>query len=128
MELLLDTNALLWALAGDDRLGGATLHIRDRRNRVYASAVSAWEIAIKAGLGRLTLPPNIGTWLPSELAHAHFTPLPISIDHALGVERLPRHHSDPFDRLLIAQAIHETLAIVTSDALFDSYDVRVLRC
>ena len=128
MNLLLDTNALLWALAGDGRLGQAAETIADRRNRVYVSAASAWEIAIKAGLGKLRVPPNVATWLPTELAAAHFTPLPIGIIHAVHVESLPRHHSDPFDRLLIAQALQEKLMIVTGDPQFESYDVRLIRC
>jgi PIN domain nuclease of toxin-antitoxin system len=128
MRLLLDTSALLWALAGDRRLGKARTAVADRRNRVFVSAASAWEIAIKVGLGKLQVPPDVTSWLPSELAAAQMTPLPIVLDHACAVENLPRHHTDPFDRLLIAQALHEDLMIVTGDAQFSRYGVRVLLC
>jgi PIN domain nuclease of toxin-antitoxin system len=128
MDLLLDTNALLWALSGNERLGQASETIEDRRNRVFVSAVSAWEIAIKVGLGKLNVPPGVSSWLPSELVSAQFTVLPISLIHALTVETLPNHHADPFDRLLIAQATCETLVIVTGDAHFESYNVQLIRC
>ena len=129
MNLLLDTSALLWWLAGSNRLGQrARDAIADPKNRVYLSAASAWEIAIKVGLGKLEVLPDLASWLPAELAANRFTPLPIDLRHALEVERLPRHHSDPFDRLLIAQAATEGLVIVTGDAQFEQYAVPVLLC
>ena len=103
MDLPLDTNALLWALTGDERLGRMSL-VGDRRNQVYVSAASAWEIAIKVGLGKLKVPADVASWLPSQLSLAQFTPMAIRIDHALEVEALLRHHADPIDRILIAQA------------------------
>lgn len=128
MDLLLDTNALLWTLAGDERIGQTVSLIGDRRNRVFVSAASAWEIAIKVGLGKLKVPPHLETWFPAELAGAQLTPLPIAIEHVLEVENLPRHHADPFDRLLIAQARRENLTLITADQQFEHYDVRVIRC
>lgn len=129
MNLLLDTSALLWWLAGDDRLGqDARAAIVDPSNRVYVSAASAWEIAIKIGLGKLDAPVDSATWLPAELAANRFLPLPIQLSHALQVEHLPRHHADPFDRLLIAQAATEDLVIVTGDSQFERYQARLLRC
>ena len=128
MDLLLDTNALLWALAGDRRLGRARPIVADPRNAVSVSAASAWEIAIKVGLGKLRVPPDLATWLPAELAALRCTPLPITLDHALAVESLPRHHADPFDRLLIAQATVEGLTIVTGDPQIERYAVQVIRC
>src|SRR5712692_2219792 len=125
MDLLLDTNALLWALADDERLGRASSLVGDRRNRSYVSAASAWEIAIKVSLGKLKVPADVASWLPAEIALAQFTPLPITIHHALEVENLPRHHADPFDRLVIAQAIRENLVIVSGDKQLERYDVRV---
>lgn len=125
---MLDTNALLWALSGDDRLGRASSVIADRHNRIFVSAASAWEIAFKLALGKLRVPPNLSTWSPSELALAQLTPLPIRLSHALRVEHLPQYHADPFDRILVAQAIHEGLTIVTGDSQFATYDVRVIRC
>ncbi len=128
MDLLLDTHALLWALADDTKLGKARSAVADRRNRVYVSAASGWEIVIKVGLGKLMLPPDLGTWLPSEIAAAQFSSLPIDLRHALAVEQLPRHHADPFDRILIAQATIQGLTIVTADQQFEQYAVRLLRC
>ncbi len=128
MDLLLDTHVLLWSLADDERLGRASTLIRDRRNRVYVSTASAWEIAIKAGLGKLRVPSNVASWLPDQLVLAQFTPLPIALAHALAVESLPRHHADPFDRLLVAQAKQEKLVLVSDDQQLERYDVHVVRC
>ncbi len=129
MNLLLDTDALIWWLADSDRLGQrARSAIADPRNVVYVSAASAWEIAIKVWLGRLDLPPDTHSWLPVELANNRFVELPVSVEHALGVERLPMHHTDPFDRLLIAQALAERLVIVTGDTKLEPYGVRIVRC
>jgi PIN domain nuclease of toxin-antitoxin system len=129
MSFLLDTHVLLWLLAGSPRIRVDLLDtLADPGNTVYVSAVCAWEIAIKAGLGKLDVPPNLDHWLPAEIAAAGLTPLPIELDHALGVERLPRHHTDPFDRLLIAQAVVEGLTLVSADRAFDAYNVRLVRC
>ncbi len=116
MDLLLDTSALLWWLDKSERLGQrARDAIVDPGNRVYVSVVSAWEIVIKLGVGKLSLPPDVAAWLPERLYASRFTPLPVDLHHTLEVERLPGHHNDPFDRLLIAQATLETLTIVTGD-------------
>lgn len=90
---------------------------------MFVSAVTAWEIAIKRSLGKLRAPEN---YLDA-LKRYRFTPLDISTEHALAVEHLPHHHHDPFDRLLIAQATHERLTLVTRDRRFDLYDVRLLK-
>ena len=103
-----------------DRARGA---IADPRNGVWVSAASAWEVAIKSALGRLHLPGPAAEVLPAALADNDFTPLPISVDHALRVTDLPRLHADPFDRILIAQAIAELLTIITADAIFARYPV-----
>lgn len=127
MNLLLDTHILLWWLADDPLLGERHRRaIADARNRVWVSAASAWEVAIKSALGRLALPGPAAEVLPAALAENDFTPLPISVEHALRVAELPRLHADPFDRILIAQAIAETLTIVTADAVFASYPVSIL--
>ena len=128
MELLLDTHILLWWLLADPQLDQqASAAIADPTNRVYVSAASAWEIAIKAALGKLQIPGPASSWLPAELASNRFTPLPIDMRHALGVETLPKHHTDPFDRILIAQAAAEGLTIVTHDAQFAHYSVPLIR-
>lgn len=123
MRLLLDTPALLWALGLPDELRPeARRAIEDARNDVFVSAASAWEIAIKRALGRLEAPDDLG----DAIAAVGFVELPITIGHALAVERLARHHRDPFDRMLIAQALVEGLTIVTRDARFEPYGVPVL--
>lgn len=129
MRLLLDTHALLWWLESGERLDKKAFDaIAEPGNSVYVSIASAWEIAIKAGLGKLRVQPDLASWFPQELAANRFTVLRIELPHALAVERLPRHHRDPFDRLLIAQATVEGLTIVTGDAQFERYAIQVLRC
>jgi PIN domain nuclease of toxin-antitoxin system len=100
--------------------------LSDPSNTVYASAVSTWEIAIKAGLGKLKLPGVPSLYLPDRIQRAGLTALPIAPAHTYGVFSLPNHHRDPFDRLLIAQAQAESLTVVTNDELFAKYDVRRL--
>jgi PIN domain nuclease of toxin-antitoxin system len=120
MKLLLDTHAALWWLADDDRLGtSATTLIEDPGNHVLLSAVVAWEIAIKRALGKVTAPLDVTKLLLAGGA----TGLPVSLEHAAGVEALPDHHADPFDRLLIAQALIEGATVITRNAAISSYDV-----
>jgi PIN domain nuclease of toxin-antitoxin system len=125
MTLLLDTHTFLWFCQGDASLSAAakTL-IEDAANRKMLSMASCWEIAIKAGLGKLTLGEPSATYLPAALSRTGFELLPITLAHATGVERLPQHHRDPFDRLLVAQATAEAIPIVSADVALDSYGVR----
>ncbi len=122
MRLLLDTHALLWWLADE----GLTTHARDTiadpANIVMVSAVSAWEISIKKALGKLAAPDD----LEHQVQAGGFVPLPISIGHGIAAGQLARHHEDPFDRMLIAQAFAEGLTIVTRDKRFDDYGVALL--
>lgn len=123
MNLLLDTHALLWWLADDRTLAAdARAAIRNPRHQVFVSAATAWEMAIKSELGKLAAPEN----LDEELDANRFQALPISVPHAMAAGRLPAHHRDPFDRMLIAQARLEGLTLVTRDHMFDKYDVEVL--
>lgn len=123
MNLLLDTHVFLWLAAGELKLAArAREHIADPQNSVYVSAVTAWEIAIKRGLGKLEAPTDIKPVLES----LRFRELPVTIEHAQAVEKLPGIHSDPFDRLLIAQAAVERLHLVTRDAAVKRYDIRIL--
>lgn len=121
---LLDTNVVIWLLAGDqDSVSeSARTVINDRSNPLILSAVSVWEIAIKLSLGKLQAP---GDWFEGVIG-MDVEALPITLIHAKGVEGLPPHHRDPFDRLLIAQSIAEQAPIITSDARFCSYDIEVL--
>ena len=123
--LLLDTHALLWFLSGSTRLSStARSLIEDPSHRVLVSIASCWEIAIKAGQGKMNFTESSRTLLERELPLNDLELLPISLDHATAVEALPLHHKDPFDRLLIAQAIVEGLPILSVDAAFDAYPIR----
>jgi PIN domain nuclease of toxin-antitoxin system len=129
VRILLDTNVLLWWLFEPSRLTvPAHAALVDPANAVYASAVCAWEIAIKLSTGKLNVPHNVGQWLPAELIRHRFEPFPIRVHHVTAVEHLPRHHADPFDRLLVAQAQQDDLTLVTSDARLQAYGVGVLPC
>lgn len=123
MNLLLDTHALLWWLADDPRLTAAARSaIADGSNLVSVSAASALEISIKRELKKLESPPD----LVSAVISSGLTPLPISLDHAMLAGALPRHHDDPFDRMLVAQAMAERMTVVTGDPAFAHYGVPVL--
>ena len=122
MRLLLDTHALLWWLADEGLSESARGLIADPDNQVAVSAASAWEISIKKALGKLAAPDD----LEQQVAENGFDPLPITIAHGIAAGALPRHHEDPFDRMLIAQARAEGLTIVTRDSRFKAYDVALL--
>ncbi|MGH2572459.1 MAG: type II toxin-antitoxin system VapC family toxin [Actinomycetota bacterium] len=127
MKLLLDTHAFLWWVADDERLSGrARRAIADPGNEVSFSAVSAWEIVVKAGLGRLGLPESAERFVPEHLEANGFSVLPLHLRHALRVARLPEIHRDPFDRLLVAQALAERLALVSGDEQIRRYRVRLV--
>ena len=124
---MLDTNVLLWLLWSDPRLRPEVVAaLADPANLLYASVVSVWETAIKVRLGKLNVPPNVIGWMPGQLRESRISLLTITLEHAAGVETLPRHHRDPFDRLLIAQALVESLTLVTSDRRLAAYGVRLL--
>jgi PIN domain nuclease of toxin-antitoxin system len=122
VRLLLDTHALLWWLADEELTTEARDAIADQANLVAVSAVSAWEISIKKTLGKLSAPDD----LERQVQQGGFLPLSISIAHGLAAGQLPRHHEDPFDRMLIAQAFAEGLAIVTRDKRFADYGVPLI--
>ena len=127
MNLLLDTQTLIWWREGSRKLGPrARAAIESDVDAVRISAATAWEIAIKWRTGRLKLPEAPHRWVPAALASSGFDGLVVTVEHAVAVAALPDHHSDPFDRVLIAQAQIEGLRIVTSDAAFDDYDVPLL--
>lgn len=127
MNLLVDTCTFLWLAFDDPNLSvAARSACRDRSNRVYASALSAWEIAIKHRLGRLTLPEPPVTWFSSRRQAMDLSPLAFDEDSAGRVGLLPGHHRDPFDRGLVAQAIGHRLTIVTPDSIVARYPAPVL--
>jgi PIN domain nuclease of toxin-antitoxin system len=124
VNLLLDTHVLLWFLNDAPLLTPtAKALIADPANQKLVSVATCWEIAIKVGLKKLNLGEPATTFLPRELAANKFDLLEIALAHATFVETLPPHHKDPFDRLLIAQAMIEKLALVSADAVFDLYGV-----
>jgi PIN domain nuclease of toxin-antitoxin system len=123
LRLLLDTHTLLWALGSPEELvAEARSAIVDPENDIAVSAASTWEIAIKGARGKLRIPAE----LPDQIATSGFEELPVTIVHSIEAGALPRHHSDPFDRMLIAQAQIEGLTLVTRDQRFADYGVATL--
>lgn len=127
MRYLLDTHVFLWWIQGDDRLPAPVRElIATGGNRIHVSAASGWEIAVKAGLGRIRLPDAAARFLPEQLRLNHFAALPIQMAHALALERLPRHHRDPFDRMLVVQAQLEEMPLISRDPLLHGYELEVI--
>lgn len=126
MKILLDTQVWLWAAVAPERLGpSASRLLSDPAVPWFLSAASSWEISIKYELGRLPLPQPPAQWIPLRLIRDGVTPLAVQHDHACRVGELPRHHRDPFDRLLVAQAQMEGLTLVTADRRLTPYDVKL---
>lgn len=123
-RVLLDTHVWLWWQTGDRRLGPQARAVITKTDEVRFSAASAWEISIKAALGKLTLPANAD--VSRELERDGFIPLPISIAHAEALRDLPSLHRDPFDRMLVVQAQVEGLALLTADPALRAYGVAVI--
>lgn len=123
MNLLLDTHVLLWWLSDDPQLRPEIREaVRDPGNVVLVSAASAWEVSVKQALGKLDAPDD----LEDAIETAYLQPLPITLGHALRAGALPKHHDDPFDRMLVAQAQLERLLLTTADRRLAAYDVAVL--
>lgn len=127
MRALLDTHAFLWWISADSRISArAAAVIEDGSNTLFLSTASAWEIVIKAQMGRLPLPGSPVHYVPEQMALNGIDPLPVALTHALALYELPPLHRDPFDRLLVAQAQSEHLPILTADELIHQYDVEVV--
>lgn len=123
MRLLLDTHIYLWAVAGSPLLKAPTQRLLESADEIHVSAASIWEIAIKARLGKIDADP---AELAAAIVPSGFVHLPVSAAHAAGVALLEPHHNDPFDRLLIAQALAEPLKLVTADALLAMYSELII--
>jgi PIN domain nuclease of toxin-antitoxin system len=129
MKYLLDTSVWLWSLTASERINKKARELlANGREELYLSAASSWEISIKWALGRLPLPEPPSSYVPKRLAAQGIRPLAITHTHALAVSELPAHHSDPFDRLLIAQAQIEGMVILTADRAMEPYGVKILWC
>ena len=127
MRILLDTCTFLWLVVSAPELSpAARACFADTGNEVFLSAVSAWEIALKHELGRLPLPEPAARFVPAERARRQIEELPLDEAAALGVGRLPALHRDPFDRMLVCQAIEHGLTLLTPDPLITQYPVRTL--
>jgi PIN domain nuclease of toxin-antitoxin system len=124
MRVLLDTHVLLWWLSGDGALSAAARSaIADENNETFVSAASAWEISIKYRQGKLPAAARLATDLSGTIGSHGFPALAITIDHGDRAGALPLHHKDPFDRMLIAQALIESLTLISNERLFDRYGV-----
>lgn len=124
MRLLLDTQAFLWWVFDDARLSKkAKKLISDSGNECFVSAASAWELAIKAGLGKIQLNQAVSDFFPQQLRENNFQLLDLKLQHITAVEALPSHHRDPFDRLLVVQAITERLVLVSGDKILAKYKI-----
>ena len=127
MKLLLDTHAFLWFIMGNPNLSAnARALIEDLANEKFLSVASVWEIAIKVSIGKLALSAQFNTLIPQQLSVNGFELLNLEVRHAAALINLPFHHRDPFDRLLIAQAIVEQMQIVSTDSTFDGYPIQRL--
>ena len=127
MKLLLDTHVVLWAATIPDELRTEARDlIEDGTQDVRVSVVSAWEIAVKQSLGKLELPSAAERWLPEVLRRSGFELAEVGLAAALKVRALPWHHRDPFDRLLVAQALEDGYTLVTRDEALAAYGVQIL--
>jgi PIN domain nuclease of toxin-antitoxin system len=126
MKAILDTHAFLWAMAGDRRMSQKAHDLFEGPSDLFLSIVSIWEILIKVQLEKLPLPRPAGPFLIRKLAESQIEILPIALDHLVTFEGLPMHHGDPFDRMIIAQALEENLPIITADRFFARYPVVVI--
>jgi len=125
MRFLLDTHAFLWWITDDPRLSSrARAFMSDPGSELFLSAISGWEIVIKASLGRIDLPDHPSHYITRQMAENAIMGLPVEMSHALQVFSLPDHHRDPFDRMLIAQAQVERMPILSADSMMSRYDVQ----
>jgi PIN domain nuclease of toxin-antitoxin system len=127
VKYLLDTVVFLWAAFGEEsQLSRRALKIIEESSELHFSAVSAWEIAIKYSIGKLHLKKDPRLWLPDIVLKMGLKQLPVTQRHALRIIHLPHHHKDPFDRLLVGQALTEELSLLTPDAVIKKYRVRTV--
>ena len=129
MKYLLDTGVLIHNLIAQSKLNRRALELlADHSSELYLSAASSWEIRIKAGTGKLALPERPAEFVIRAIRLMSLQPLDITHSHVAALERLPNHHRDPFDRMLIAQARAEGLVLLTADHNFERYPVKTFWC
>jgi PIN domain nuclease of toxin-antitoxin system len=129
MNYLLDTSVFLWSLGAEHKLNKKALELLSSKSaKLYLSAASSWEIAIKFMLGALTLPNSPSQFIPRAMSSLAIGVLEITHSHALLAGELPPHHRDPFDRMLIAQAQAEKMVVLTADRTFQKYHVELVLC
>jgi PIN domain nuclease of toxin-antitoxin system len=129
MKYLLDTVVWVWSVHSAERINQVGLEILETGDEeVYFSAASIWELSIKLRLGKLSLPELPARYIPKRLGQQGIRTLSVTPTHALAVYELPSHHTDPFDRLLIAQALIEGLVILTADRAFEQYQPQLVWC
>jgi len=127
MRCLLDTQSFLWFIAGSGKLSDQARNlIADMDNEVLLSVASLWEIVIKVSLGKLVLSQPFEELIPKQLDQNEIKVLQIELDHLSALVKLPLHHRDPFDRLIIAQALVEDVPVITQDAAFQNYPAQVI--
>ena len=128
MKLLLDTHVFLWLISDDPRLRSSVRQtISDSSNAVYLSVVSIWEAAVKHAIRRLPLPSPLGVYLPAQRQRHKIQNLDLDEQSVAMLDSLPAVHRDPFDRMLICQALDRGMTIMTSDRVFESYQVPLLK-
>lgn len=124
MMYLLDTNALIWFMSDSKSLSASARSIiNEPANIIWVSIVSIWEIAIKRSSGKLSVPAPLSHFIDAQMKRNKLLYLDITLDHIDVVVSLPFHHRDPFDRMIIAQALQEDLAVITKDTVFERYDI-----
>lgn len=129
MKYLLDTVVWLWSISAAENINKTGREIlEDGEAEIYLSALTSWEVSIKIRLGKLRLPSPPAQCIPAFMAKQGLRPLPITHIHAAKVYDLPLHHTDPFDRLLVAQALIEDVVILTADRVFDKYPMQSVWC
>lgn len=127
MEFLLDTHSFLWFISGDSQLSTTSRNlIEDTANDIYVSTASLWEIAIKVSIGKLILEASYDELIPKQIVANSFELLPIKFPALTLVTQLPFHHRDPFDRLIISQAITSELPVISKDRAYSNYSVKLI--
>lgn len=128
MRLLLDTHIFIWFVLSPGQISATALAaIQNPNNQIFVSLVSAWEMSIKSGLGKMNLTQPIKPFVEDQARHNQFEILPITLEHIAAVERLPQHHGDPFDRLLVAQSMTEAMPLISADRAFGAYPITLIQ-